>query len=206
MKMPRDKTLDRLSAAYGCLLRLYPAQHRAEYGAPMAQLFRDQCREMLRQGSVAARLRFCRDALLDLVTTVFRENLSNIENIMNTNRPARLSLILFIVALVVHLTSCSIGAAGSLGTSAALIYLGAVALLARAGAEWFRPANQRLQAFVWVVVLLVLYGLFFPMWAKIRMQYGAAFHVEPPLMIAALLANVFVPVAKLIIGLRRQTT
>ena len=30
---------------YGRLLLAYPRSHRAEYGAAMAQLFRDQCRD-----------------------------------------------------------------------------------------------------------------------------------------------------------------
>ena len=61
---------------YQRLLAVYPKCHRRDYGLPMAQLFRDQCRDAWREsrswGLVALWLR----VLPDLVKTSFLEHLS----------------------------------------------------------------------------------------------------------------------------------
>jgi len=40
-----DREFGMSQTIYGLLLRAYPPRHRAQYGAAMAQLFRDQCRD-----------------------------------------------------------------------------------------------------------------------------------------------------------------
>jgi hypothetical protein len=67
-----------LSAAdkvYGALLHLYPRAHRRAYGPPMAQLFRDLCRDAHRQGGVPRLTWLWLRTLFELVTTAVREHL-----------------------------------------------------------------------------------------------------------------------------------
>jgi hypothetical protein len=59
---------------YRALLIFYPADYRREYGADMAQVFRDMCRDSYRQGGVWGVLRSWLPVLLDLAITAFEEH------------------------------------------------------------------------------------------------------------------------------------
>lgn len=58
---------------YRALLRAYPADFRAEYAEPMAQLFRDNCRRAHRQGGLAALLVLWVHTLPDYARTTLEE-------------------------------------------------------------------------------------------------------------------------------------
>ena len=70
---------------YGALLRAYPPAHRAEYGAAMAQLFRDQCRDAWGESKHFGLLKLWLRVLPDWVKTSIMERLaaSNERKTMN---------------------------------------------------------------------------------------------------------------------------
>lgn len=68
--------LTRLSlAVYRTLLLLYPARFRRVYGQQMALVFRDACRDAIRQRGVAGIARVWRMTLGDLIVTAISERL-----------------------------------------------------------------------------------------------------------------------------------
>jgi hypothetical protein len=71
---PRASQLLRLSErVYRVLLILYPADFRREYSQHMAQVFRDSCRDVYRQGGTEALVYWWMAALFDLFKTVIAE-------------------------------------------------------------------------------------------------------------------------------------
>ncbi len=62
--------------AYRLLLRLYPAAHRSEYGAPMAQAFRDLAREAYLRGGSWALCRLWLWVLADMARSAAKEQLA----------------------------------------------------------------------------------------------------------------------------------
>ena len=105
---------------YGWLLRAYPPAHRAAYGAAMAQLFRDQCRDAWRESQNWGLLKLWLRVLPDLVSTSIRERLAALkerksmtDKLANLNSfqtsPAKVFLRVFIVVfLLVVLASVTI--------------------------------------------------------------------------------------------------
>jgi capsular polysaccharide biosynthesis protein len=73
-----SKAVERSCRLYHRLLMFYPKAHREEYGAPMLQLFRDQCRDAWTsrrtRGLIVCWLR----VLPDLLKTLALEHLSNL--------------------------------------------------------------------------------------------------------------------------------
>ena len=67
---------------YRRLLRVYPRSHRAEYGAAILQLFRDQCRDAWAAQQTPGLIGFWLRALADLLKTSLLEHLST----LNRNR------------------------------------------------------------------------------------------------------------------------
>jgi hypothetical protein len=65
--------------AYGLLLLLYPRQFRREYGADMAQVFGDLCRDAYRWGSMPSLQRLWAATLRDLAISVPREHLARVQ-------------------------------------------------------------------------------------------------------------------------------
>ena len=65
---------------YQWLLLLYPAGFRREYGAQMAQVYRDECRHVQQQAGAAGIARLWFRLLPDLVGTVFAEYLWEVLN------------------------------------------------------------------------------------------------------------------------------
>jgi hypothetical protein len=63
---------------YRLLLVLYPRQFRCEFGADMAQVFGDLCRDAYRWGSMPSLLRLWAATLRDLAVSVPREHLARV--------------------------------------------------------------------------------------------------------------------------------
>jgi len=61
---------------YGYLLRAYPLRHRAQYGAAMAQLFRDQCRDAWNESQTWGLCKLWLRVLPDLACTSILERLA----------------------------------------------------------------------------------------------------------------------------------
>ena len=71
--MPNERVVSISVKIYLALLFLYPAGHRREYGALMAQAFRDLCREAYAQKHIFGLARLWGRILKDVVTSVFAE-------------------------------------------------------------------------------------------------------------------------------------
>lgn len=64
---------------YGCLLRLYPRQHRQAYGQQMAQLFRDQCRDAWNKAGAWGLVGVWLRTLPDLALSSIHEHLAELK-------------------------------------------------------------------------------------------------------------------------------
>lgn len=64
---------------YARLLKLYPKAYREAYGGPMAQLFRDQCRDALQEPRAWGVARLWLRVLPDLLKTSLLEHLDNLK-------------------------------------------------------------------------------------------------------------------------------
>jgi hypothetical protein len=87
-----DKSERRAMRIYGALVRLYPLDHRRQYGSLMAQLFRDQYRDTCRDGRRRVLVGFWIRTLLDLVRSVSREQLVETTNRIKGTPPGKPSL------------------------------------------------------------------------------------------------------------------
>ena len=72
----RGKEFPVAQKIYGALLRAYPPAHRAEYGAAMAQLFRDQCRDAWGESKHFGLLKLWLRVLPDWAKTSIMERLA----------------------------------------------------------------------------------------------------------------------------------
>ena len=61
------KTLAISDRIYTLLLLVYPAPFRREYKEPMAQLFRDECRDAFRQSGITGILGLWLRTFIDLI-------------------------------------------------------------------------------------------------------------------------------------------
>lgn len=93
MRFPRAESL------YCALLRLYPADYRREYAAPMAQLFRDLCRDAYRHHGHVGLVRLWRRVLADTVVTAAVEHIHASEKGVYTMSKQHQYLILFLSGL-----------------------------------------------------------------------------------------------------------
>lgn len=76
---PSVTRFPRAESLYCALLRLYPADYRREYAAPMAQLFRDLCRDAYRHHGRVGLARLWRRVLADTVVTAAAEHIHTLE-------------------------------------------------------------------------------------------------------------------------------
>ena len=74
--MTDSKAVALSGALYQHLLAAYPKAHRRKYGQPMAQLFRDQCRDAWRSGRAWGLTWLWLRVLPDLVKTSVLEHIS----------------------------------------------------------------------------------------------------------------------------------
>jgi putative ABC transport system permease protein len=77
MNMPKWK-LSVLDSAYRFLLKGYPAEFRERYETPMAQVFRDRCREEFERKGTRGLIQLSLHTLVDLVRTVPAEHLDRL--------------------------------------------------------------------------------------------------------------------------------
>jgi hypothetical protein len=189
---------------YRKMLRLYPAPHRREYGEPMAQLFRDQCRDAWRLGHHAGMLKLWLRTLPDVGKTCVGEQIKSIErNIMKHLNAKNTPTVLLVVGLLLALlTFSSFAGMRAHGIFMLLAMTSALAILAKACVEFFRPASEFPWVFVRTFILMFLYALILPAWAKMKLLAAA----EPPpghdifgmFLIACLFANPLVTVIKVL--------
>jgi hypothetical protein len=71
----RSRALAVSDQIYNLLLFVYPAPFRREYGIHMAQLFRDECRDTLRQSGLGGMIFLWFKILADLVKTALAEHI-----------------------------------------------------------------------------------------------------------------------------------
>ncbi len=191
-----DQSMRRAVNIYRRLLLLYPRSHRREYGALMAQLFQDQCRDLpaREDGSRRGLARLWGKTLLDLVCTAFYEHLSNQIHRMKNMPPKTLSLVLFIVSTFAALLSIKLTVLhASQGLVVGLLCFCAAALLVRAICEWLRPGAELVKSLVWAAAIAVIYSLVMPVFAKLHLIPNPAL---TPLLMAAILSNSFVPLGR----------
>jgi capsular polysaccharide biosynthesis protein len=101
--LPDSKAVALSSRLFQHLLAAYPKQHRREYGQPMAQLFRDQCRDAWRRRRGWGLTWLWLRVLPDLVKTSVLEQISTLkerktmlERISNLLAPRSAPLVVFI--------------------------------------------------------------------------------------------------------------
>ncbi len=80
---PPNRMLSLSDQVYTRLLAAYPPAFRQEYGQPMAQLFRDCCRDACREGGAAGVLRLWLRTLPDLAGTALRERISEASRVLS---------------------------------------------------------------------------------------------------------------------------
>jgi len=114
-----DREFGMSQTIYGLLLRAYPPRHRAQYGAAMAQLFRDQCRDAWNESQTWGLCKLWLRILPDLACTSILERLAALrERKTMTEKLASLSafrstpaVIFAAVFVVVFLVVFTIGVA-----------------------------------------------------------------------------------------------
>lgn len=159
----RERRLVGLSLAlYQTLLLLYPARFRRAYGVQMAQVFRDSCRETLRQGSASRFIRLWLVTLGDLVVSALAEHVEHAEEVTSMEHRS---------------LSRAAGLAGLIGGALLLLY-GAIELLYWAalfsgadalanllfqprfpGLPWLPWALAMSVPLSWACVLVAIWGL-----------------------------------------------
>jgi uncharacterized protein involved in exopolysaccharide biosynthesis len=110
---------------YCFLLRMYPAEHRREYGASMVQLFRDQCRDASREVGWRGLVMLWFRTLLDLVKTSALERLAALKGreflfksfFIKTRSPLEAVITSFVISAVIFLLVVAGSACTTLLTS-----------------------------------------------------------------------------------------
>lgn len=189
---------------YRMLLRCYPRAHRAEYGALMLQLFRDQCRDAYHTHGRFGFLSMWRDATGDLVFAAIQEHINNLPNIMKNISINRLALILFAIGFGLAF----LGVPQLVGAPMAtvLIYLSTLAILLRAIAEWFRPPGEAAKSILWGIGVLIAYAFVLPFWEKLYFHFGVPAGFNPTIHAIPIILNIIVPVVKALLSVVRKTS
>jgi hypothetical protein len=200
---PSPKIVALSESIYRKLLRLYPERHRREFGEPMAQLFRDQCRDAWEAGRHAELLKLWTRTLPDFGKTCVGEQITSIErNIMKyLNAKTSPTLLLIAGLLLALLSFLPFVGMQSHGLFMLLALTSALAIFAKACVEFIRPASE----FPWVLlrtfILMFLYALILPAWAKLKLLGAGA---PPPghdpfgmTLLICLFANPLVTVIKI---------
>ncbi len=179
---------------YRQLLLLYPPAHRRDYGGLMAQLFRDQCRDAYREGRSAGLINLWLRVLPDIGKTSLQEQIAAIErkqimkNITAINNPTTW----LIIGIALGILSVPfIQSPGGL----LLAVASALAILARAVADLFRPSLEWKRILLATVVVMVMYGFLMPAWAK-HGTSGDGSQVLKLTLLACLFANLAVALVK----------
>jgi hypothetical protein len=156
---------------YGKLLRLYPQSHQHDYAELMAQLFRDQCRDAWRQERSVGLMKLWLRVLPDIGKTSVMEQIAAIERnqIMKYLNAKNSPTILLIAGLALGLFSFTPMGMYSHGIFQMVIIASSLAILTKAIIELFRPSNEWLKIMLRTLVLMFVYALFMPAWAKLEL-------------------------------------
>ena len=207
MKSP--KLIPLSEKIYRRLLWLYPAGHRRDYGEAMAQLFRDQCRDAWQAGRGVGLVKLWLRVLPDLGKTSVIERIAAVERnqIMKSINSKNAPTVLLVIGLVSGFLSFA-PFIMSHGLFVPVMIVGSLAVLGKAVMELFRPGDEWLRILVRTLVLMFVYAIFMPAWAKLKMN-GAIQSVEPPdlfgiLIAGSLFANPVVAAIKLLQFLVRR--
>jgi hypothetical protein len=173
---------------YETLLLAYPREHRAEYGALMKQLFRDQWRDAAGSDMGRVPVRFALATLADVIRSAFCEHVIQQTETMKNISWKKLSLLLFAIAIVAGMFSCTTSLRDQ-NLALGLAYLSALVLAARAVVEWKRPSTELLSSLVTGAIIAVVYALIMPVWAKTHLP------VVPGVIVIPLL-NALIPVSR----------
>jgi hypothetical protein len=195
-----NKSLRRATRIYEALLWFYPRAHRHEYGSLMLQHFRDQYRAVCRRGNNGGNSN-TRPAglwlrtLADLLRSAFLEQLNQQTQQMKTMPPAKLSLILFVIAIGAMFAICPLIPTQP-GLALGLAYFATLVLLARAIVEWSRPAGELVRSLAWGAIFAVILGFLCPLWRRFNLPFM-------PVAMPSLFLTGIVPLLKTAIHLAR---
>lgn len=191
---------------YRKLLRLYPRSHRRDYAEPMAQLFRDQCRDAWRGRRFIGVAKLWLRVLPDLGKTSVKEQIAAIERsqIMKYINAKSAPTILTAAGLALAFVSFIFSTSSDAWTIS--IVAAFVAILAKALVELFRPGNEYGRIFLRTFLIMFCFAIFMPAWAKATTGFvvvaGFNPHLNNPLdrfgclMMISLLANPVVATIK----------
>lgn len=186
------------------MLRLYPESHRHEFGELMAQLFRDQCRDAWKRERHAGLLKLWLRTLPDFGKSCAVEQISQIErNVMKYLNAKKTPTLLLIIGLLLALLSFSpfVGMR-SHGLFMLLAVTSILAIFAKACIELIRPASEFPRVLLRTFVLMFLYAIILPAWAKMKLLGATA---PPPghdpfglMIMVGLFANPLVAAIKIL--------
>jgi len=190
-------------------LCLYPASHRREYADAMTQLFRDQCRDAWQAGRAVGVVKLWLRVLPDLGKTSVIEQIAAIERsqLMKYLNAKSSPTVLLVVGLSFGFLSFS-PFIMSHDLFMPVMLVGSLAIFGKALVELFRPGEEWLRILVRTFVLMFVYAIFMPAWAKLKMN-GAIQSVEPPdlfgiMIVVSLFANPVVAAIKIVQFLVRR--
>jgi len=166
---------------YRRLLCLYPAPHRRDYAEQMAQLFRDQCRDAWRTGHAAGLVKFWLRVLPDLGKTSAIERIAAIERnqLMKYINAKSSPTVLLVVGLGFGFLSFS-PFIMSHDLFLPVMIVTALSILSKALVELFRPGNEWLKIALRTLVLMFVFAIFMPAWAKLKMTGAVSGSGMPP--------------------------
>jgi hypothetical protein len=168
----------------------------------MMQLFRDQCREALREQGGPRLFAVGWRALIDLIFSSIHEHITNLTKNMKPSGINLLSHLLGATAIGTALLA-NPGIVGA-GPAVACVALSMLALFARAIGEWFRPAGDAWKAIGWGVLILVAYGLIMPLGAKLHVIDANASPALTLVLVSPIFLNTIVPALKAALDRRSQ--
>jgi hypothetical protein len=175
---------------YRKLLRVFPRDHRRDYSHLMAQLFRDQCRDAYRERRSLGLIRLWLRTLPDLGKNSLLEQLERKQIMFNPqNRP----LLLLLAGLALGFLSFAFTQSPEF--LRLLVAASALAILAKAFLELFRPSSEWKRFAIGSAVLLFIYAIFMPAWAKADHGVPDSFKIA---IMACLFANPIVALLKLV--------
>jgi hypothetical protein len=201
---PLPKIVALSETIYRKLLCLYPVAHRRDYAKPMAQLFRDQCRDAWSAGRSVGVIKLWLRVLPDLGKTSIVERVAAIERnpIMKYLNAKNSPTVLLVVGLAFGILSFS-PFIMSHDLFMPVMIVTALSILAKAVVELFRPGTEWGRIAIRTLVLMVVFAVFMPAWAKLKMV-GTIQHFGDPLdlfgifIVSCLMINPVVTAIKLL--------
>ena len=131
----------------------------------MAQLFRDQCRDVGLEGGSDGWMKFWLRVLLDIGWTSALEQIAAIERKPIMNHIKNTPTILLLIGIASGILSVPLLSSAA-PLSLLLISVSSFAIFIRAGLELFRPSGEWKRIVLGTVVLMFIYSLLMPAWAK----------------------------------------